>query len=161
MRNRPHRLYWDAGCFIALFNWEATTVIDRLEALKATYEDMLIGSLKIVTSSMFQAEVLGKSFSGQGEQMHNDLLSCKNFEIVEIRSDMYILAGELRQRCREANLQNIKTPDALHMLMGNQARCDEIWTLDDNLVKKGKAGLIGNVPVCYPYLAQTRLDLGV
>ena len=133
-----------------------------LEALKAAYDDMLLGHLKIVTSSMFRAEVLSGSFTGSAEQIYNDLLACKNFEIVEIRSEMYDLVGEMRQKCLdEKPKQNIKTPDAIHMVMGNQAKCNEIWTTDDNLVKKGQAELLGSVRVCYPYLAQTRLDLGI
>ena len=158
--SRLLRLYWDAGCFIALFNWEATTTQERLEALKAAYEDMLLGHLKIVTSAMFRAEVFGSSFSGDAEKIYNDFLACKNFEIVEIRTEMYELVGEMRQKCLGAKpKQNIKTPDAIHMLMGNESKCDEIWTLDENLINKGKAGLIGDVRVCLPYLSQMRLDL--
>lgn len=156
--NKLLRIYWDAACFIALLNWETTTSSEILDALKATYEDMLLGHLKIVTSDIFRAEVFGTGKSARADQIYNDFLACKNFEIVQIRSEIYGLAGEMRQRCLDVG-QNIKTPDALHMIMGNQAKCDEIWTTDIPLVNKGKSGLIGNVRVCLPYLTQTRLNL--
>ncbi len=70
--SRVRRLYWDAGCFIALFNREPTTDAEKLEALKAAFDDMLYGHLKIVTSDMFRAEVFGPGFTGPAQQIYND-----------------------------------------------------------------------------------------
>ena len=151
-------MYWDAGCFIALLNWEATTSPQILDALKAIYEDMLLGHLRIVTSDIFRTEVFGIDKSPRSQQIYNDLLACKNFEIAPIRSDIYQMAGEMRQSCKDIG-QSLHTADALHIVMGNNARCDEIWTTDLKLVNKGKAGLIGNVSICLPYLTQPRLQL--
>lgn len=160
MASRLWRIYWDANCFIALLNWQATVDQAILDALRATFEDMLLGHLKIVTSDIFHTEVLGDNNSPAVAELLNDFLACKNFEIVAIRTEVYQLAGEMRQKCRDIG-QNIETPDAIHIIMGNQAKCDEIWTTDKKVINKGKAGLAGNVRICLPYLEQTRLQMDI
>jgi hypothetical protein len=56
---RKRRLYWDSGCFIALFNQQPTTPKPQLDALQATFQEMLDGRLRIITSDMYRVEVFG------------------------------------------------------------------------------------------------------
>jgi transposase len=54
---RKRRLYWDSGCFIALFNKEPTTPQVHLDALQATFEEMLAGRIRIITSDIYRVEL--------------------------------------------------------------------------------------------------------
>jgi len=42
---KRRRLYWDANCFIALFNKEATTEQQYLAALESTFIEMTEGKI--------------------------------------------------------------------------------------------------------------------
>ncbi len=146
-------IYWDANCHIALLNKEATTEPQYLAALEETYEDMLFGKVHILTCTLILAEVF------QEEQHRNiceKLIGCPHYSMIETVSSIYALAGELRLKCAKVN-QKLKTPDAIHIASGSLAKADEIWTTDEQLINKGKAELLVDTPIVYPYIQEPRL----
>lgn len=153
MTNKVITRYWDANCFIALFNREQTTDAVYLAALETSFSEMLDGKLHIITSTLFLAEVFPRP---EHSFIVTQLSSCPHFSMVETLSSVYALAGELRQKCSAAK-QSLKTPDALHMAAGHLARANEIWTTDSNLIRKSEAGLLTTTPVCYPHVHQFRM----
>jgi hypothetical protein len=154
---KKRRLYWDSGCFIALFNKEPTTAQVQLDALQATFEEMLAGRIRIITSDIYRVEVFGPD-KGQAAKVAEQFEACPNFEIVPLRTLATTMAGEMRQRCQAAKpVRKLKTPDALHIASGTIARAEEIWTTDYNLVKYYEADLLTKTKVCLPYLKQLRL----
>lgn len=157
MPTRKRRLYWDSGCFIALFNQQTTTPRPQLDALQATFEEMLGGRLRIITSDMYRVEVFGPD-RPQAATVAEQFEACPHFEIVPLRTLAYDIAGEMRQRCEAAKpVRKLKTPDALHVASGTIARAQEIWTTDEKLVRYYEAGLLTSVKVCLPYLRQMRI----
>lgn len=157
MRSRKRRLYWDSNCFIALFNSEPTTPPLQLDGLRATFEEMLEGKLKIVTGDIYKAEVFGKKKPAAhiiGDQFE----ACPDFEIVPLRTQAYEMAGQMRERCNSSSPpRKLKLGDALHVAAGTIARVDEVWTTDAKLVSYHEDGLLTSVKVCLPYLLQLRL----
>ena len=154
---RKRRLYWDSSCFIAVFNAQPTTPPAQLDALQATFEEMLDGKVKIVTSDAYRAEVFGK---GRPEErvIAEQFEACPDFEIVPLRTQAWDMAAEMRRRCDAAKpSRKLKTVDAVHVAGGTIARADEIWTTDEKLVKYYEAGLLTVVKVCLPYLTQLRI----
>jgi len=146
---RKRRLYWDASGFIALFDSEPTTPSLQLDALRATFEEMLDGQVKIITSDLYRAEA-----AAIAEQLE----ACPDFEMVPLRTQAYEMAGDLRKRCHDATpTRKLKTPDALHVAAGTIARADEIWTTETKLVSYYEAGLLTSVRVCVPHLKQVRI----
>lgn len=157
MPTRRRRLYWDSGCFIALFNSQPTTPPLQLDALQATFAEMLDGKVRIVTSDIYRVEVFGPD-NPQAAQIAEQFEACPHFEVVPLRTLAFDMAGKMRQRCHEANpSRKLKTPDALHVAAGTMARADEIWTTDEKLVTYHDAGLLTAVRVCLPYLQQIRI----
>jgi len=157
LRTRKRRLYWDSCCFIALFDEKPTIPEAQLDALRATFEDMLAGKLRIITSDMYRAEVFGPD-KAQAAAVAEQFEACPYFEIVPMRTLAYDLAGEMRQRCQAAKpSRKLKTPDALHVASGTIAHAEEIWTTDEKLVNYYEAGLLTKTKVCVPYLPQMRL----
>lgn len=157
MATRKRRLYWDASCFIALFNNEPTTPQPQLDALRATFEEMLNGKVRIITSDMYRAEVFGPS-TEQAAKVAEQFEACPFFEIVPLRTLAYDLAGQMRQRCQAAKPpRKLKTADALHVASGTIARADEIWTTEQKLVNYYESGLLTQTKVCHPYLKQMRI----
>jgi predicted nucleic acid-binding protein len=154
---RKRRLYWDSGCFIGLFNKQPTTPQPQLDALQATFQEMLGGRIRIITSDMYRVEVFGTD-KGQAAKVAEQFEACPYFEIVPLRTLSYSMAGEMRQRCLAAKpARKLKTPDALHIASGTIARADEIWTTDHDLLKYHEAGLLTKTKVCLPYLMQLRI----
>lgn len=157
MPTRKRRLYWDSGCFIALFNKQPTTPQAQLDALQATFEEMLAGRLRIITSDIYRVEVFGTD-KGQAAKVAEQFEACPYFEIVPLRTLATTMAGEMRQRCLAAKpVRKLKTPDAMHVASGTIARAEEIWTTDHDLVKYYEAGLLTKTKVCLPYLTQLRI----
>lgn len=157
MPTRKRRLYWDASCFIALFNNEATTPANQLDALRATFEEVLTGKLKIITSDLYRAEVFGENKEAAGI-VADQLEACPDFEIVPLRTQAYEMAGHMRERCHAASPpRKLKTADSLHVAAATIAQADEVWTTDGKLVSYHEAGLLTGVKVCVPYLTQMRL----
>lgn len=154
MSSKVKTRYWDANCFIAVFNKEATTHPTFLSALETTFNDMLDGKVHIVTSTLFFTEVLPKP---ENKPLRELLASCPNFTMVETVSSVHALAGELRQKCRDAK-QRLEPADAIHIAAGHLSRVDEIWTTDEKLVNKSKAGLLTETPVCFPHVDQLRMQ---
>ena len=150
---RIRTLYWDANFHIALFNKEATTDPQYLTALEETYEDMLHGKVHILTCTLIWVEVFRDE---EHRAIHDKLLCCPHYSLIETVSSVYALAGELRSKCDKVN-QKLKTPDAIHIASGYLAKADDIWTTDDQLINKGKAGLLVDTPIIYPYIQQSRL----
>jgi predicted nucleic acid-binding protein len=154
---RKRRLYWDSGCFIALFNAQPTTPQLQLDALQATFEGMLGGRIRIVTSDIYRAEVFGAA-TDQAAKIAEQFGACPYFEIVPLRTLATTMAGEMRQRCLAAKpVRKLKTPDALHIASGTIARAEEIWTTDHDLVRYYEADLLTKTKVCLPYLTQLRI----
>jgi predicted nucleic acid-binding protein len=154
---RKRRLYWDSGCFIALFNKEPTTPQVQLDALQATFEEMLAGRIRIITSDIYRVEVFGAD-KGQAAKVAEQFEACPYFEIVPLRTLATTMAGEMRKRCHAAKpVRKLKTPDALHIASGTIARAEEIWTTDHDLVKYYEANLLTKTKVCLPYLKQLRI----
>jgi len=154
---RKRRLYWDSSCFIAVFNREPTTPPLQLDALEATFEEMLGGRIRIITSDMYRVEVFGTEHA-QAEKVAHQFEACPNFEIVPLRTLASELAGEMRKRCQSATPpRKLKSPDALHVASGTIARADEIWTTDAKLVNYYEDGLLTGTKVCLPYLTQIRI----
>lgn len=157
MPTRRRRLYWDSGCFISLFHKQPTTPQAQLDALQATFEEMLGGRVRIITSDIYRVEVFGPD-KGQAAKVAEQFEACPYFEIVPLRTLATTMAGEMRQRCRAAKpVRNLKTPDAMHIASGTIARAEEIWTTDHGLVKYYEAGLLTKTKVCLPYLTQLRI----
>lgn len=157
MPSRKRRLYWDSSCFIALFNQEPTTAQAQLDALQVTFEEMLSGRIRIITSDMYRAEVFGPD-RAQAAKVAEQFEACPYFEIVPLRTLAYDLAGEMRKRCQAAKpVRKLKTADALHVASGTIARAEEIWTTDQKLVSYYEAGLLTTTKVCLPYLSQMRI----
>jgi hypothetical protein len=154
---RKRRLYWDSGCFIAVFNQQPTTPQKQLDALQATFAEMLEGRVRIITSDMYRVEVFGPDHA-QAAKVAEQFEACPYFEIVPLRTLAYGVAGEMRKRCQEAKPpRKLKTPDALHVASGTIARAEEIWTTDEKLVNYYKDGLLTATKVCLPYLSQMRI----
>lgn len=157
MPARKRRLYWDANCFIALFNSEPTTPRPVLDALQTTFEQMLSGKVKIITSDVYRAEVFGKD-SAEGQQIADQFEACPHFEIVPLRTQAWGMAGEMAKRCHSAKpTRKLKPLDAVHIAGGTLARADEIWTTDLKLVRYYEDGLLTAVKVCLPYLKQLKI----
>lgn len=156
MPTRKRRIYWDAACIIALLNREATTEEKYLTAIEGTFEEMLDGKLLIVTSDVFRTEVFVDKDDRDAQAVYNNLLGCDSFVILDVRTPMFDLAGQLRQRCG-AKRRKLKTADALHVAAGSLGRVDEIWTTDNKLVRYHTDGLLTETPVCLPHLRQLRL----
>lgn len=158
MRTRKRRLYWDANCFIALFNAEPTTPRPQLDALQATFDELLGGKVKIITSDAYRAEVFGKD-RPEERLITAQFEACPDFEIVPLRTQAWDMAGELRKRCQAARPpRKLKLGDALHIVAGTMARTDEIWTTDAKLVSYYEDGLLLTVKVCVPYLNQLKIE---
>lgn len=156
-RRKKPRLYWDSNCFIALFNDEPTTDPQTLDALVASYDDMLDGRLAIVTCDLFRAEVFPDVASPEVTRIVDNLQACKDFAVVELRTPVMELAGNLRQDCLRAKpKRKLKTPDAQHVAAATLAGVEEFWTTDRDLIKYYKAGLLGSVLVCLPHVDQGR-----
>ncbi len=153
MKTRIRICYWDANCLIALFNREPTTDPVYLAALEAAFSEMIDGNLHLVSCTVIQAEVFPEP---ENRQIYEDLLGCPNFSLVETVSSVYALAGEMRQRCRQA-AQSLKTPDAIHIAAGHLVGANEIWTTDKALVNKSKSGMLVQTPVVFPYVKQARM----
>lgn len=154
---RKRRLYWDSSCFIALFNSEPTTPRPQLDALKATFEEMLVGRLNVITSDVYRAEVFG-SDGPAADAVADQFEACPYFEIVSLRTLAYDLAGDLRKKCQSAKPERkLKLADALHVASGSLAKADEIWTTDGKLVRYYEDGLLTTVKVCLPYLIQLKI----
>lgn len=157
LQTRKRQLYWDSCCLIALFNKQPSTPRPQLDALQATFHEMLGGRVLIITSDISRVEVFGTN-KGEAARVAEQFEACPYSEIVQLRTPTSIMAGEMRQRCLAANpSRKLKTPDALHIASGTIARADEIWTTDYDLVKYYEAGLLTKVKVCLPYLTQLRL----
>jgi hypothetical protein len=155
---RKRRLYWDACCFIALFNSESTTPRPQLDALRTTFDEMLAGKIKIITSDAYRAEVFGKD-RPEGQAIAEQFEACPHFEIVPLRTQAWDMAGEMRKRCQAARPpRSLKLGDALHIVGGTIARVDEIWTTDAKLVSYYEDGLLTSVVVCLPYLKQLNIE---
>lgn len=158
MRTRKRRLYWDASCFIALFDSEPTTSRPQLDALQATFDEMLGGKVKIVTSDPYRAEVFGKD-SPEGRVIAEQFEASPDFEIVPLRTQAWEMAGEMRKRCQAAKPpRKLKLGDALHIVGGTVAKADEIWTTGTKLVSYYEDGLLTLVKVCVPYLKQLKIE---
>ena len=154
---RKPRLYWDSNCFIALFNQEPTTSQAQLDALQATFEEMLEVKLRIMTSDMYRVEVFGAD-TAQAAQVAEQFEACPYFEIIPMRTLAYSMAGEMRERCHAAKPpRKLKTADALHVASGTIARAQEIWTTELKMVSYYQAGLLTDTKVCLPYLRQLRI----
>lgn len=153
MSNKVKTLYWDASCFIAVFNLQPTNKPEYLSALLTTFEDMLDGRVHIITCTLFRAEVLPKP---EHKQILMQCIGCPHFSIVEALSSVHELAGALRQECLAVK-QSLHTPDAIHIAAGHLSGVDEIWTTDENLIRKSKAGYLTNTPICFPHLDQLQM----
>lgn len=157
MPTRKRRLYWDSSCLIALLNSEPTTPALQLDALRATFEEMLQAKVKIITSDLYKTEVFGEK-KAEAAIIADQLEACPDFEMVPLRTQAYEMAGELRKRCYAAKPPRaLKTPDSLHVAAGTIARAEEIWATDDKLVKYHEDGLLTSVRVCVPYVKQLRI----
>ncbi len=156
MRTRKRRLYWDSSCFIAVFNAEPTTPRPQLDALQATFEEMLGGQVKVITSDLYRVEVFGQKDDPTANAIAEQLEACPDFEMVPLRTQAHQLAGEMRRRCREAK-RRLDTADALHVAAATLSKADEMWTTDSTLVKRHEDGLLMSVRVCLPYLKQLKI----
>ena len=156
MPTRKRRLYWDSNCFIALFNTEPTTERPKLDALQGTFDEMLAGKVKIITSDLYRAEVFGQKDDPQAKAIAEQLEACPDFEMVPLRTQAHQIAGEMRARCQAAK-RRLETADALHIAAATLAKADEMWTTDSKLVNRYEEGLLGSVKVCFPYLRQMRI----
>ena len=157
MPSKLSRLYWDACCFIALFESQPSVPQHQLAALKSTFRDMLDGKVKIVTSDAYYIEVFKDPEGEQAMRIKVELENCPNFEPLLISTNVSQLAGRLRKACIDAD-QSIEGLDAQHVAAGQLSRCDEIWTTDKNLVKKFAKGLLGTTPIVFPHVTQYRLE---
>ena len=155
-KTKIRRLYWDANCFIALFNREATTAPQHLAALESTYVEMTEGGIWIATSDIFRAEVFSERMPEEALPLWDNLHGCPYFEIIPLRTPHYEQAGQLRLRCSQVG-QSLRVADALHVVMGSVARAEAVWTTDIALVNKSKNGLLGPIPVCFPRVDQPSL----
>ncbi len=159
-RSLKRRLYWDSCCFIALFSQERTTSEKCIEALTATFEDMLEGLCKIVTSDLFYVEVLGAQGDRSVQRLQEQLSACPDFVVIGLQTRVSQLAGEFRRRCLDARpKRKLKTTDAQHLAAAELAQVDEFWTSDSKLVKYYEAGLLGKTLVCLPH-GQMRMQFG-
>lgn len=156
MRIRKRRLYWDSNCFIALFNSEPTTPRPQLDALQGTFEEMLGGQVKIITSDLYRVEVFGQKNDPQANAIAEQLEACPDFEMVPLRTQAHQMAGEMRERCRAAK-RRLETADALHVAAATLAKADEMWTTEPKLVNRYEEGLLTSVKVCFPYLTQLKI----
>ncbi len=156
MRIRKRRLYWDSNCFIALFNSEPTTSRAQLDALQGTFEEMLGGHVKIITSDLYRVEVFGQKNDPQANAIAEQLEACPDFEMVSLRTQAHQMAGEMRERCRAAK-RRLETADALHVAAATLAKADEMWTTEPKLVNRYQEGLLTSVKVCFPYLTQLKI----
>jgi predicted nucleic acid-binding protein len=149
------RLYWDATCFIALFNKEPTTPAHVLRALADTYDEMLAGRVVLGTADIAKAEV----FKDSDATALDALVACPHFDLLAVRTPVSTLAGQLRKKCLEARTRrSLKTPDAIHLATAALSRFDEFWTTDAKLVKLFDDGLLEGVPpVRRPYVLQPKL----
>ena len=159
--SRTKLLYWDANDFIALFNREETTKPEHLAALETTFEEMLVGHVRIVTCSMFRVEVFPKRLKEEGDAIYRELTACPHFEVIETLSTIMTLAGELREKCLDAKprIVKLKQADAIHMAAGHVIGADEIWTSDEQLVRAFQAGHLNTTKVCFPHVDQIVLNL--
>jgi len=146
--------YWDALCWIAVFNREESTDPSYLAALETTYREMLAGRVHLMVCTLFYSEVLDIPLP---EETLEALSTCPYFTFVETTAAVHRLAGDLRKRCK-AEGQSLKTPDATHIAAGQIARVTEIWTVDKALVNKSKAGLLVDTPVVYPHVDQVSMN---
>lgn len=155
-KRRTKRLYWDANCFIALFNREPTTKPQYLTALETAYVEMTEGKIWIATSDVFRTEVFAERMPDEALPLWDNLNGCPYFEIATIRTPHWVQARQLILGCQEAG-QRLESPDALHIVMGSVVRAEAIWTTDAALVTKSKNGLLGSVPVVFPRVDEPRL----
>lgn len=156
MPTRKRRLYWDSNCFIALFNAEPTTPRPQLDALQATFEEMLGGQVKIIASDLYRVEVFGQKNEPKANAIAEQLEACPDFEMVPLRTQAHQIAGDMRVRCREAKRQ-LHSVDALHIAAATLAKVDEMWTTDSKLVSRYEEGSLGSVKVCVPHLKQLKI----
>jgi predicted nucleic acid-binding protein len=156
LRTKKRRLYWDSNCFIAVFNAEPTTPRPQLDALQATFEEMVGGQVKIITSDLYRAEVFGQKNDPKANAIAEQLEACPDFEMVPLRTQAHQIAGDMRARCRAAK-RRLDTADALHVAAATLAKADEMWTTEPKLVNRYEDGLLASVRICFPYLKQMKI----
>jgi predicted nucleic acid-binding protein len=151
-RKGQTRFYWDTSCFIALLERKPSEDPTLVHALDATYNEMLVGRVEIVSCSILITELLEPS----AQQFLRELRKHPNFELVETVTTVHELARDLRSRCRQAGVHTPKTPDALHLASGILSKCDELWTLDKRLLNSG--AVITEIAVRLPHVEQLKLE---
>jgi hypothetical protein len=67
----------------------------QLDALQTTFDEMLAGKVKIITSDAYRAEVFGKD-GPEGQAIAEQFEACPHFEIVPLRTRARDMAGEMR-----------------------------------------------------------------
>lgn len=121
------RLYFETAPLIYYIE-ENSTYVAKMDAIIAAVEDRPIDAVSLVITL---TEVLTHPFkmgNARLEQQYRDiLLNNENLRLLPVTSRISESAAELRAR------YNLRTPDALHVATGIDARCDAFLTNDTTM----------------------------
>ena len=156
--SRP-RIYWDANCFIAYTQGEATW----LPVLRALLEDANIhGSIEIVTSVLSVTEVafgamerVSRVLNPEEEARLDRFWSnSAGIKIIEYNERVARYAREIRREDLARGWKGYRTPDIIHLATARYINAVEIQTTDSKLHRY--SSVLG-IPVRYPFTSKVRL----
>lgn len=153
---RPPRLAMDSSCLIAWADQKETEDPEILQALDATMERMIRGSVRVVASSAIEIEVRLDDVETT-KRFHDQLKACPHFESFGESPVVRKLALELQDRLQASGRRG-KYADLVHVATAIAARASELWTTDKKMIAWFEQGVITEVRICRPYLTQGVLE---